>query len=192
MTTRDAAVMWGESLPTAARTLARLADAGLVTKIRQGIWRIGNEALDPTYVLPILTNPFPSYVSGWSTLFDHGMVEQIPRSVFAVSLDRPKTIDTEIGRFEIHRVQPEVFGGFEGATGTRAGVARPEKALFDTVYVFLVHRGHVTLPELELPEGFDQEELNQWVEAITSERLRTMTRRTLAELVDGAALQTAS
>jgi predicted transcriptional regulator of viral defense system len=192
VTTRDAAVTWGESLPTTARTLARLADAGLVTKIRQGIWTIGNGAVDPTYVLPILTNPFPSYVSGWSALFAHGMIEQIPHSVFAVSLDRPKTIDTEIGRFEIHRVQPEIFGGFDGGSGSQAGVARSEKALFDTVYVFVVHRGHVTLPELELPESFDESNLNHWIDAVTSERLRTMVRRALSKLIDGAALESAS
>lgn len=192
VTTRDAAVAWGLSIPTTANLLARLAKSGLVTKIRRGIWQIGNGSVDPTYVLPVLTDPFPSYVSGWSALFHYGMIEQIPRSVFAVSLDHAKTVDTQVGRFEIHQIHPELFGGFEGQSGTKSGIARPEKALFDTVYLFSVRQGSVTLPELELPAEFDEGELESWLDAVPSERLRTRTRGSLSRLVAGASLQTAS
>jgi predicted transcriptional regulator of viral defense system len=191
LTTRDAAVVWGTSLPTAVRTLTRLVKSGLVVKIRQGIWQLGRVPADATFVLPVLTNPYPSYVSGWSALSHHGMIEQIPRGIFAVSLDRPKTVDTELGQFEIHHMHHDLFGGFEGETGIQAGIARPEKALFDTVYLFSVRLGKVTLPELELPEGFDTEELQRWVEAIPTNRLQTMTSFSLARLVEGAAPQPA-
>jgi predicted transcriptional regulator of viral defense system len=191
LTTRDAAVVWGTTLPTAVRTLTRLAKSGLVVKIRQGIWQLGREPADPTFVLPVLTNPYPSYVSGWNALSRHGMIEQIPRGIFAVSLDRPKTVDTEVGQFQIHHLHPDLFGGFEGETGIRAGIARPEKALFDTVYLFSVRQGKVTLPELELPEEFDTTELQRWIEAIPSGRLQTMTANSLARLVKGAAPQLA-
>jgi predicted transcriptional regulator of viral defense system len=186
LTTREAAVAWGTTLANATRTLTRLAKSGLVVRIRQGIWQMGREPADPTFVLPVLTNPFPSYVSGWSALSRHGMIEQIPRAVFAVSLDRPKTVDTELGKFQIHHLHPDLFGGFEGETGIRAGIARPEKALFDTVYLFSVRQGKVTLPELELPEDFDNNELRRWIEAIPSGRLQTMTDSNLARLVNSA------
>jgi hypothetical protein len=114
------------------------------------------------------------------------MIEQIPRGIFAVSLDRPKTVDTELGQFQIHHIHTNLFGGFVGETGIRAGTARPEKALFDTVYLFSVRQGGVTLPELELPEDFDAEELQRWIEAIPSGRLQTMTANSLARLVTGA------
>jgi predicted transcriptional regulator of viral defense system len=191
LTTRDAAVVWGTTLPTAVRTLTRLAKSGLVVKIRQGIWQLGREPADPTFILPVLTNPYPSYVSGWNALSRHGMIEQIPRGIFAVSLDRPKTVDTEVGQFQIHHLHPDLFGGFEGETGIRAGIARPEKALFDTVYLFSVRQGKVTLPELELPEEFDTAELQRWIEAIPSGRLQTMTANSLARLVKGAVPQLA-
>ena len=183
LTTRDAAVAWGTTLPTAVRTLTRLMSSGLIEKIRQGIWQLGREPVDPAFVLPVLTNPYPSYVSGWSALSKHGMIEQIPRGVFAVSLDRPKTVDTQLGQFQIHHVHPDLFGGFEGETGIRAGIARPEKALFDTVYVFSVRQGKVTLPELELPQGFDIRSLKRWIDAIPSKRLQTMTANSLDRLV---------
>jgi len=191
LTTRDAAVVWGTSLPTAVNMLTRLARSGLVVKIRQGIWQLGREAADPTFVLPVLTNPYPSYISGWNALYRHGMIEQIPRDFFAVSLDRPKTVDTELGQFRIHHMHPDLFGGFDGETGIRSGIARPEKALFDTVYLFSVRQGKVTLPELELPEDFDTEELQRWIEAIPSGRLQTMTANSLARLVRSAMPQAA-
>lgn len=190
LTTGEAAVALENSLPTTAKLLARLAGSGLVVKIRQGIWQIGSGRVDPTLVLPVLTKPFPSYVSGWSAMSRHGMIEQIPRGIFASSLDRPKQVQTIVGQFQIHHLHPNLFGGFEGATGIRAGIARPEKALFDTVYLYSVRQGKVTLPELELPQDFDRRELQRWVEVIPSGRLRTMTANSLERLVVGALIQT--
>ena len=187
LTTSEAAVTWNMALPAATRLLARLAAAGLVTKVRHGIWPVGAGAPDPALVLPVLTNPYPSYISGWSALTRHGMIEQIPRGVFAVSLDRTKNIDTEIGRFEVHHMHPDLFGGHEGGSGIRAGVATPAKALFDIVYLFSTRHGRVTLPELELPVGFDEDALRRWSDAVPSVRLRTLTASNLARLVATAA-----
>lgn len=186
VTTGEAAVAWESSLPIAARSLARLASSGLVTKIRHGIWQIGREVPDPAAVLPVITNPYPSYISGWTALAHHGMIEQIPRAVFAASLGRARTVATAFGEYEIHHIHPDLFGGFEGGSGVRAGVATPEKALFDTVYLFSTRSGHTTLPELELPDDFDDSELQRWIETVPSARLRTMTAGSLARLVANA------
>ena len=183
LTTGEAGAVWEASLPTAAHTLARLAATGLVTKLRHGVWQVVSGPPDPATVLPVLTNPYPAYISGWSALATHGMVDQIPRSVFAVSLDRTKTIETTSERFEVHHIHPDLFGGFEGSTGTRAGMATPAKALFDTVYLFSARNGHVTLPEIELPSHFNVDEIAVWIAAIPSARLRTMTEANLTRIV---------
>jgi hypothetical protein len=47
------------------------------------------------------------------------------------------------------------------------------------------------MPELELPEDFDAQELQRWIEAIPSGRLQTMTAKSLARLVAGALPQMA-
>ncbi|MCC5953373.1 MAG: hypothetical protein JJU45_14875 [Acidimicrobiia bacterium] len=188
VTTHDAAAAWRSSLPVASKTLARLANTGLITKIRHGVWHVGTGRPDPAAVLPVLTDPYPSYISGWSALSRHGMIEQIPRDIFAASLDKAKTIDTAFDRYEIHHLHPELFGGFVGGDGLRSGVATPAKALFDTVYLLSTRSGQVTLPELELPEGFDHEELDHWIDAVPSARLRTLTARNLSHLVTAAAL----
>ena len=184
VTTGEAAVAWDTSLPVAARSLARLATSGLVAKIRHGIWQIGPDAPDPAVVLLVLTNPYPSYISGWSAMARHGMISQIPRGEFAVSLDRAKNIETTVGRYEIHHIHPDLFGGFEGGSGIHAGIATPENALFDTVYLFSARSGQVTLPEIELPDGFNINDVRRWVDAVPSARLRTMTAKSLARIVE--------
>jgi predicted transcriptional regulator of viral defense system len=186
VTTGEAAVAWETSLPVAASSLARLANSGLVAKIRHGIWQIGAGIPDPAIVLPVLTNPYPSYISGWSALARHGMIEQIPRGVFAASLDRARSVETVYDRFEIHHVHPDLFGGFEGGSSIRSGIATPEKALFDTVYLFSTRNGQVTLPELELPHGFNVSRVQRWIETVPSARLRTMTAHSLARIIDTA------
>lgn len=191
LTTGEAAVAWGSSLTTAAKQLSRLAASGLIAKIVHGVWQISQETPDPAVVLPVLTNPYPSYISGWTALSRHGMIEQIPRGVFAVSLGRPKTVETTFGRYEIHHIHPGLFGGFEGATGIRAGVATAEKALFDTVYLFSTLNGNVTLPELELRERFDRGALWSWIDRVPSPRLRTLAGKNLDRLLETARSQLA-
>lgn len=189
ITTGEAAIAWDASLSTAARQLARLAASGLIVKIIHGVWQINHETPDPAVVLPVLTNPYPSYISGWTALSRHGMIEQIPRGVFAVSLDRAKVVSTMFGRFEIHHIHPDLFGGFDGATGIRAGVATAEKALFDIVYLFSTLNGTVTLPELELPHTFDRGVLRNWTDRVPSTRLRTLATKNLDRLLETAESQ---
>ena len=100
----------------------------------------------------------------YNALFSHGLIEQIPRSTFAVSLDRAKRITTSGGTFELHRIHPLLFGGFDTQHDGGAGLATAEKALFDTIYLLSAQRGRVTLPEVELPESFDENVLWEWVE----------------------------
>ncbi len=188
--THEAAAAWRCSVPVASKTLARLAEGGLITKVHHGLWHVGVEAPSPSVVLPALTNPYPSYISGWSALSRHGMIEQIPRATFAVSLGKTRTYDTAFGRYEIHRIHPDLFGGFTGGDGIRAGVATPSKALFDTVYLLATRHGQVTLPELEFPDSFDLGSLDRWVELVPSKRLQTLTAGNLDRLVT-ASLQTA-
>jgi hypothetical protein len=107
------------------------------------------------------------------------MIEQIPRVTYAVSLDRTRTIRTRAGEFSIHHIIPELFDGFEGQTGLRAGSAVAEKALFDTIYLLAARSGHFTLPEVELPDNFDETKVWRWVEYISSVRLRSIVTKNL-------------
>lgn len=179
--TREAAALWRAEEGTARRRLQSLAEAGLVIPLRRGIWSLDTE-LDPFALAPYLTAPFPAYVSTFSALAAHGMIEQIPGRVSLVSLDRTRRIQTAIGTFDVHQIAPELFDGY--ADWRRGGsIANPEKALFDLVYVRAAAGGRAYLPELTLPEGFARGAFRAWGDRIGSPRLRTIVERRLDELM---------
>lgn len=179
VTTSEAAAVWQASGRTAGRRLEALDEAGLVRRLRRGLWALDPE-IPPFAVAPFLTAPFPAYVSFWSAFARHQMIEQIPRQVSVASLDRARIAITTVGNFEIHHLAPELFGGFDGSEES-GYVATPEKALFDTVYVRTASGARAYFPELSLPAGFRDRELEKWTERIESSRLRTLVSRRLDE-----------
>ena len=95
--TREAAVRLGISLSRASHLLAGLDRAGLVARIRPGLWTLETE-IDPLRVPPYLTAPYPAYISFWSALVRHGMIEQVPGARMLTIL--PETEHTA-GVFEV-------------------------------------------------------------------------------------------
>jgi predicted transcriptional regulator of viral defense system len=185
MTTREASNRWQTDRVTAGRRLRAIEAAGLARHLRRGLWSL--DSTMPLFALaPYLTAPFPAYVSLWSALAHHGVIEQIPRQISVASLGRPRQIETSIGTFDVHRLAGEVFGGFDGS-GKSGYVAAPEKALFDIVYVRAAAGKKAYFPELSLPRNFDRGALESWTDRISSPRLRAMVSRRLRESLKGAA-----
>ncbi len=182
--TREAAARLRTSPNAASKMLRATERAGLVRQIQKGLWALDRHT-PPIVIAPYLTAPYPAYVSLWSALARHGVIEQIPARIDVASLDRTRLVNTHFGMFAIHHIASEVFTGFEGSP--EAGyVASAEKALFDMVYVGAPRGGVVRFPELTLPEGFDRGLLEQWTELITRSRLRTIVRRGLQAALDQA------
>ncbi len=182
--TREAAVRLGVSTARASQLLGSLEQAGLVRRLRRGLWALRSD-VDPFTVPPYLTAPFPAYVSFWSALARHGMIQQVPRQIFVASLDRPRRVTTAVGTFSIHHLAPEVFGGYEGSD-ERGYLATAEKALFDTVYLRTPRGGRIRLPELELTEQFQERKLEEWTSRIARPRLRTLVSRGLDQVLAAA------
>lgn len=182
--TREVAIRLGTSTGRASQLLQSLADSGLVRRLRRGVWALRPD-IDPVTVPPYLTAPFPAYVSFWSGLARHGMIQQVPRQIFVASLDRTRQVKTAIGSYSIHHLAPELFGGYEGSE-ERGFMATPEKALFDTVYLRAPRGGQIHLPELELPSKFRERELKKWTRRIARPRLRTIVSRGLEQALAGA------
>jgi predicted transcriptional regulator of viral defense system len=183
ITTAEASAVLRMDPPSASKTLSRLGASGLVHHVLQGIWALGSDAPDPLEVAPVLTRPYPNYVSMYSALFSHGMIDQIPRTIDLMSLGRPMKIETSVGPFTVHHLHEESFGGFLDQSALRSGLATPEKALVDTITILSVRSGEVTLPEIGLPVHFNPEAVWAWVERISSRRLRTLATRNLERLV---------
>lgn len=175
--TREAATRLGLSVPAASQQLRSLERSGIVRRLRRGLWLLRPD-MEPFALPAYLTAPFPAYISLWSALARHAMIEQVPRQVYVASLARTQQVRTSIGDFSIHHLAPELFGGYTQLDGG-GHLAVPEKALFDTIYLLTPRGGEVRLPELELPEGFDERQLDEWTQRIHRPRLRTMVRREL-------------
>ncbi|MEX2447966.1 MAG: hypothetical protein WD404_04385 [Solirubrobacterales bacterium] len=179
--TREAAARWQTERRAASKRLRAMADAGLVRHLRQGLWALDPD-VDPLVVPPFLTAPYPAYVSFWSALSRHGMIEQIPRRIWVASLDRTKRVATAAGAFEIHHLAPGVFGGFDGTEET-GYLATPEKCLFDTVYVRAAAGSRAYFPELSLGRDFDQARMRTWTDRIGGRRLHTLVSRRIEEVL---------
>jgi predicted transcriptional regulator of viral defense system len=184
LATREATARLAVSPSRTTQILRALERSGLVKQLRHGLWLIDTDA-DPFTIPPYLTAPYPSYVSLFSALSAHGIIEQIPHHVFVVSLDRPATITTSIGTYSIHHVAPDVFGGYT-RTSQGAFIATPEKALFDTVYGRTARHQAVHLPEIELSGDFNDSEAMIWADRIGHPSLATVTRRELERVLTAA------
>jgi len=179
--TRDIAALLRVTPANASLLLSRLASRGFVRRLARGRWSIGaqpNRALLAEQV----ASPSPAYISLQSALFRHGLIEQVPEVLYAVTLGRARRVHTPSLTVSLHRMPPALFGGYEIATDG-AKVATPEKALFDLLYLSPTRsRLFTTLPELELPKSFRWTELTRWTKKIAGKNRRTFVERKLASL----------
>ena len=182
-TTADAAAVLGVSGEAASQTLRRLARTGLVTPVRKGLWALADRP-DPLTLAEYVTAPYPSYLSLQTALYQHGMIEQIPSMIFLVSLARSARVETVLGTYSVHHVQPAFFDGFESIPDSGMKLATAEKALVDFLYLSPTRgRLFAALPELEFPCGFRRSGVREWVRRIPSQRLRTIVARRLDEVL---------
>ncbi len=182
-TTADAAAVLGVSGEAASHTLRRLARSGLVTPLRKGLWALADRP-DPLTLAEYVTTPYPSYLSLQTALYQHGMIEQIPSMIFLVSLARSGRVETGLGTYSVHHVQPAFFDGFESLPDSGIKLAAPEKALVDFLYLSPTRsRLFAALPEVELPRGFRRSVAREWAGRIPSQRLRTIVARTLDDVL---------
>ena len=166
VTTAEAALVLRAERSAATHTLKRLAAAGLLKRIRHGLWAT-DPNLDPLLLPEYLTAPFPSYVSFQSALFFRGMVSQIPSVIYVASLAQTRTVRTSLGTYSIHRLAPSFFGGYDTVKTSGVRLATPEKALLDTLYLAPARsRLFAHLPEVELPKHFDRDQIRYWVRRI--------------------------
>jgi predicted transcriptional regulator of viral defense system len=182
-TTADARAAFGGSTASASQTLAALADRDLAFSLRRGLWSLQKD-VDPLLLPEHLSAPAPSYVSLWTALYRHGVIEQIPAVVYVVTLGKTKRYETTAGTFSLHRVSPEMFCGFE-VTKEGIKLATVEKAIVDVAYLSGVKsRLFSSLPEIELPRSFDFTAVQRYLDRIPAKRHRTLAAVWLARNIE--------
>lgn len=179
--TAEAAAVLGISGSNASHLLASLQEAGSVMRIMPGRWSVSGQP-SPYLVASWLTDPFPSYASLYTALSRRGLITQMPRTIYVVSLGRTKTVPTPIGTYSVHRLPPELFGGFEERDGERMATA--EKAVFDSLYLARARgRRFSHLTEMELPADFRPGVLDDWAAKIGDRRVRSFVEARIAEFL---------
>ncbi len=182
---RDAAALLEVSGSNATTILRRLAAEGMIVHLSRGRWLLQRQ-IDRLALPELIIAPSPAYVSLQSALFHHGLIEQIPSVIYAVTPSRPRRVQTPLGVISLHRMPPELFAGFEPAAESNAKLATPEKALFDLLYLAPGRsRLFAKPPELTIPPRFHWHRLHEFTELVRSggrrafiaERIRTLQAR---------------
>lgn len=190
-TTARVADAAGMQVSNASRDLARLEDDGMVVRIRRGLWGVPlHPDFSPYAVVPhLFSDGETGYVSLLSALNLHGMIDQIPREVQVVTTRQRADLETPVARYEFHKIQPDLFGGF--GPYRRMGnfdIATPAKAFVDVLYLSM-RRGQrfAHLPEVEFTEAFSWEETRDWINRIDLAPLRTAVRERWTAIEKSAA-----
>lgn len=183
VTTREVAQLAEISIPTASMALSRLAQEGLVTRVKHGAWLVGSAAKKPAAIVAAAAHPYQAYLSGWSALRHHGRIQQFPEVHFGITLGRPMEFATAGARVRLHRIAPILFTGYEFEAGAEGLVALPEKAIFDVAYLAAMGRSPVTgqLPEVDL-RGLRWSLIQEWVRKVASLTQRKAVQANLAAL----------
>jgi predicted transcriptional regulator of viral defense system len=119
----------------------------------------------------------------YTALARRGLITQIPRTIYVVSLASTRTVRTPVGTFSVHRLPPELFGGYEERNGER--MATSEKAVFDTLYLARARgRRFSHLTEVELPADFHPEVLSDWAAKIEDPAVRSFVHARIADFLE--------
>lgn len=185
-TTGEVAELGGMDVRNVSRDLSSLAEDGRIVRIRRGLWAItGHPDFSPYVLVPYLFEEEDAgYVSFFTALNLHGMIDQIPQLIELATRINKKSLETPVGTFEFHQLQEALYGGFEPADQRWSYLlATPEKAIFDALYIS-VRKGRqfARFPELEVSEGFSERTVTDWIERIEARSIRTAVVRRWKEL----------
>jgi predicted transcriptional regulator of viral defense system len=165
------------------KLLIKLKEQGIVYHLRRGLWALV-ETADPHVLVDYLTYPTPCYLSLQSALYYHQMIDQIPSTIYAVSLARTRQYITPIGIYSIHHIDEKLFYDFDFVGENQVRIATPEKALFDFFYLKPT-KTHLfyALPELTTPPDFQWKKLQDFTLKIKNLSRRQMVQTTIERAI---------
>jgi predicted transcriptional regulator of viral defense system len=185
-TTRELSDVSGKSASVVTQSLGILAGQGVVRKLYRGVWaEKTSSALSPFALIAHLFAANRVYVSFLSALHMHGIIEQIPRTITLASTAHSKNVKTALGTFEIHKISPKYFFGFDWHKGNgNFLLAEPEKALADSLYLFTrKKKQYGYFPELNLEKPFSKAKAKEYVSKIPDKNARTCALAKLREIL---------
>ncbi len=148
-TTADVITLLDMTPTAATQALRRLAAQGLLASLKRGVWVNRMLAdLHPYEAITHLSAPWPSYISLYSALSYHGIVEEVPQTVYAVTTGRGGKLKNPLGTYHLHHLPPRLLWGFrlEKQGSASFPMAEPEKAFLDLAYLGLIPRSPLGMP----------------------------------------------
>ena len=118
---------------TAKAYVYQLVNAGLATRLQRGkITFSSDDLVNASQMME------PAYISVWSALYYHHVVNQAPAKTFCVTPIRTLNVD-DLG-FYYHKIPNALFYGFETIreNNTFFNMATKEKAVIDMVYLNII------------------------------------------------------
>jgi len=128
------------SVPRVRLQLSRWVRAGRLLQLRRGVYALAQpwRKIDPHPFTVANALQRGSYVSLQAALSFHGVIPEHAPVVTSIGPGRPETIRTTLGGFQFNHMAAPLLYGYaliDVASGQRAFVASPEKALLDLVYL---------------------------------------------------------
>lgn len=154
--TRQFAALCDMRVDAASRSLARLAAGAAIARVTRGLWcQPAHPRFSPYALVPFLLANEHGYVSFLSAMHLRGLVSQIPGSIQVATTGHSRELRSTVGRFEFMQVKPQMMTAGVEASDTEPayGIALPEKALLDTLYIATRKgRRFARLPEVDLTD----------------------------------------
>ncbi len=167
--TKEAVETLRVSKNNASLILSRLEKKHTIVRLSRGHWAYSN-SIDPLLLPAALTYPMMAYISLYSALYFHGMIEQIPSTIFAITNGKTKLFKTPLATISIHSINSYLFTGYKSMGDHSILLATPEKCLFDTLYLIPAKSNKFKrLTEIELPEKFNFKLFNTWLKLVKNE-----------------------
>lgn len=184
--TREIAGISGKNLNAASQGLRNLAAHGVIRKLYRGVWaETGSTGLNPYALIPYIVGRGRAYVSFLSSLHLHGIIEQIPQTITLASTVHTKKIKTALGVFQLHKITPGFFFGFDWHKGSGGFLsADPEKAMADCLYLSTRRKNqYAHFPELHTGNNFSVKKTRDYLKKIPDEKARRAALKRLAEIL---------
>lgn len=162
--TKDFASGVGVRMDSAARKLKSYEETGIIKKITRGVWANDKHRDFSRYgLVPFLLGAEQGYVSFLSALHRHEVISQVPQKIIVATTGHTRRLRSPVAEFDFIQMNPQYMReGIEWfQTKVSYGMASPEKALLDCLYISTRKgRRFLNFPELEL-ENLNKKKFEQ-------------------------------
>jgi predicted transcriptional regulator of viral defense system len=122
------------------RQLSRWVKSGYLIQLRRGVYTLAERFQKTTPHPFLIANRLKraSYVSLQSALEHYGLIPEHVPSITSVTTGRPEKLTTLLGNYIFKHIKKSLFSSYQLVDigeGQSAFIARPEKALFDLLYL---------------------------------------------------------